>query len=410
MKRAVVSIIVIFILLTAGCLGAINRESTTTPKTSPPKEPSINGTETGIFPNRKTPLEQNGSDYSFLASRYPELADELEKNEIISRFYPGAGYTVRVFARIAGKRPLTRAELEILEITLRANNCYFSRNIPPERSYYAVSFSQERPVESIPYVECPNFTSRLPFVYYEGRGFQYYPVTASNWAYHYLKTGQIENARALLDEMLPLMETINTSKGKAGVFWAYFPPPEGSPVPWTSSFSQGMLAGLYAWLYNETGDVTYLNVSKLLSNSFYLPLERGGFVENTEYGLWFLEYPYRPDFLVLNGHMITMKGLWLYYRLTGDERALELFNEGVESVRRALPDCDTGNWSLYSVNGPPAKEDYHRLHVKLLLWLYAKTGDETFLEYAERWNDYLEKRGLEKEDLNALLQQVRHAP
>ncbi len=411
MKRAVVSIIVISILLISGCLGAINRDSTTTPKTSPPKEPAPNGTGTGIhLPTESLPLEQNGSDYSFLASRCPKLAEELEKNEILSRFYPGAGYTVQVFARIARERALTQAELGILEATLEANNCYFSRNTPPGRSYYTVSFSAERPVESIRYVECQNFTSRLPFVYYEGRGFQYYPVTASNWAYHYLKTGQIENAKALLDEMLPFMEPVNTPNGKAGVFWVYFSPPEGSPVPWTSSFSQGMLAGLYAWLYNETGNVIYLNASRLLFNSFYLPLERGGFVENTTYGIWFLEYPYRPDFLVLNGHIITMKGLWFYYRLTGDEKALELFNGGVESVKRALPYCDTGNWSLYSVNGPEAREDYHRLHIKLLLWLYARTGDETLLQYAERWNGYLKKRGLEKEDLTTLLQQVRYTP
>ncbi|ASJ07713.1 hypothetical protein A3L11_00085 [Thermococcus siculi] len=394
----------------SGCLG--NHWSDTTS----PSPGKTNGTweSTGIFPPlpSTTPSHDipNTSDHAFLASLYPPLRGELENNSIISKFYPDAAYTVHVFAGIARKRPLTPSELRILKITLQANNCYFSRNLPPSNSYYVVSFSEERPVESIPYVECPNFTSRLPFVYYKGRGFQYYPVTASNWAYHYLKTGEVKEAEALLGEMLPLMETANTSEGKAGVFRVYFSPPEGSPVPWTSSFSQGMLAGLYAWLYNEMGNKTYINASRLLFNSFYIPLEDGGFVENTGYGVWFLEYPYRPDFLVLNGHIITMKGLWYYYRFTGDERALELFNEGVESVRKALPDCDTGNWSLYSVNGPEAREDYHRLHIKLLLWLYARTGDETFLQYAEKWNGYLEKKGLEKEDINALLQQVRNTP
>ena len=413
-KKFIYQILIILIVIVAGCLGSNPQEKNTTS----PYEPGANGTGTGTqietwmptSPTTSPPVGTNLTDHDFLASRYPGLRGELERNMAISRLYPDAAYTVHTFADIARERPLTPGELTVLKITLEANDCYFSRNSPPNMSYYTVAFSPERPVESIPYVECPNFTSRLPFVYYQGRGFQYYPVTASNWAYHYLKTGQVDDAEELLEEMLPLMSRVSTSRGEAGVFWVYFSPPGESPVPWTSSFSQGMLAGLYAWLYNETRNETYLNASRLLFNSFHLPLEKGGFVEKTRYGVWFLEYPYRRDFLVLNGHIITMKGLWFYYRFTGDEEALELFNEGVESVKKALPDCDTGNWSLYAVKGPEAREDYHRLHIKLLLWLYARTGDETFLEYAERWNGYLEKKGLEKEDLNALLQQVRHAP
>jgi len=260
-------------------------------------------------------------------------------------------------------------------------------------------------VDSVHYVECPNFTSRLPFVYYRDRGFQYYPVTASNWAYHYLKAGQVERAEELLKGMLPLMEVIGQGQNGMALFNVYFEPPGAGEIelPWVSSFSQGMLAGLYAWLYNETGNETYLNTAHLLFNSFYLPLRDGGFVENTSYGIWFLEYPYRSDFLVLNGHIITMKGLWLYYRFTGDERALKLFESGVESVKLALPDCDDGNWSLYAVKGPKAREDYHRLHIRLLVWLYVRTGDSVFVEYAERWNRYLEERKLKGEDIRLLI-------
>ncbi|WP_240911809.1 D-glucuronyl C5-epimerase family protein [Thermococcus sp. M36] len=411
MRKVAVSILVIVIVVISGCLGNHSQNAGTALPThsgSNPPETSPAGTTT-VAPTAP-PERQDTSDHALLASLYPELEKELEQNRIISSLRPDAGYTVRVFAGMARERPLTPAEVEVLRATLRANNCYFSTHSPPEKSYHVISFSKERPLESVPYIGCSNFTSMLPFVYYKGRGFQYYPVTASNWAYHYLKTGQVKRAEALLSEMLPLMDEVNTSQGKAGVFRVYFSPPEGSPVPWTSSFSQGMLAGLYAWLYNETGNETYLNASRLLFNSFYIPLRDGGFLRETEYGTWFLEYPYRPGFLVLNGHIITMKGLWLYYRFTGDERALELFNEGLESVKKALRDCDTGEWSLYSVNGPEAREDYHRLHIRLLVWLYARTGDGIFLEYAEKWNGYLEKKGLKKENINALLQQVRYAP
>lgn len=369
----------------------------------------LNPTLTNTTPERESSNYTKLDDYTLLATKYPFLKVLLSKNKNISQSFPDAGYTVHVFAKIARERDLTDSELKILEITLKANECYFSKREPPEKSYYVISFSEKRPHEGIPYVECPNFTSRLPFVYYKGRGFQYYPVTATNWAYFYLKRGMNEDAEAILKEMLPLMEVEETNNLTVGLFKVYFSPPgESSYISWISSFSQGMLAGLYAWLYNETGNRSYLQAAQLIFNSFYMPAEEKGFVENTSYGLWFLEYPCKRDFLILNGHIITLKGLWLYYNFTEDERAEELFWKGVESVEKALPDCDTGSWSLYAVNGSPAREDYHRLHINLLVWLYAKTEREIFLEYAKKWNDYLREKGLEEEDIEALLRQTQN--
>ena len=102
-----------------------------------------------------------------------------------------------------------------------------------------------------------------------------------------------------------------------------------------------MLASLYAWLYNKTKKEVRLKTAETIFNSSYLPLEKGDFVENTSYGIWFLEYPYVLGFLVLNDHIITLKDLWLYCRFTGDERALKLFNLGIISTKKALLDWDT---------------------------------------------------------------------
>ncbi|NJE54163.1 D-glucuronyl C5-epimerase family protein [Thermococcus sp. 21S9] len=362
-----------------------------------------NTSEEGKGINNTNTMANNYSGYELLIERYPSLRNVLERARNVSEKFPDVNYPVRVFASIAERRNLTGAELSILNLTLHADLCYFSLNGTPRESYYVVSFSDLHP-RGVPHLDCPNFTSPLPFVYYRGRGFQYYPVTASNWAYHYLKGEKVREAEAILNAMLPLRETRRFNGRPVALFNVYFAPPDTNVTPpWVSSFSQGMLAGLYAWLYNETGNETYLTVARELFNSFYLPLGEGGFVENTSYGLWFLEYPFRPDFLVLNGHIITMKGLWLYYRFTGDGRAVELFQRGVESVKRALPHCEANNWSLYAVNGPPAREDYHRLHVRLLVWLYVRTGDGIFLGYAERWNGYLEQRGLEPENITELL-------
>ena len=307
------------------------------------------------------------------------------------RSYIDLSYPIRAFADLGRERELTETELKILTLTLKANNAYYSNHTPPNKSYYIVAFSNETPYDFIPKIES-KFQSKLPFVYYKGRGFYPYPVTAVNWITSYFNRRDYEKGIALLNELDSLMEVEELNGKKYALFKVYFHY-RNSSIPWVSSFSQGIAAGLYAKAYNITKNETYLEKAQLLMNSFELKGEEG-FVINTTYGTWFLEYNFDPTFLVLNGHIITMKGLYNYYQVTGDERALELFNEGVESVKKALKDCDAGDWSLYSVKGLRASESYHRLHIELLVWLYNTTGDRYFLEYAEKWKGYIEKKGI----------------
>ena len=49
------------------------------------------------------------------AGKFITRLEKLERNEILSRFYPGAGYTVQVFARIARERGMTAAGCFALE-------------------------------------------------------------------------------------------------------------------------------------------------------------------------------------------------------------------------------------------------------------------------------------------------------
>lgn len=112
--------------------------------------------------------------------------------------------------------------------------------------------------------------------------------------------------------------------------------------PGVSGYAQGMTAGLYARAYNLTENETYLETARLFLNSFNLPLSQNGFVVQTKYDPWYLEYNYYPEQLVLNGHIITLQGLY-YWKVTGDERTYDLFWEGAMSVKKALPDFDTGD-------------------------------------------------------------------
>lgn len=313
-----------------------------------------------------------------------------------NRSYVDAGYTIKVFSRLAKERNLTSVELKILITTLQANNAYYTIYTSPTESRQG-TFSSKAPFNTYLIINNTKFTSKLPFVYYDGQGWQLYPVTSTFWASVYFERGDYQSGMEILDELSQYMGIEEYNGMKYGVFKVYFQYVNSS-VPWASSYSQGMATGLYAQAYNKTKDKKYLDQSKLLFNSFKIPLNESGFIAHTKYGNWFLEYNFKPNHLILNGHIITMKGIYTYYQVTGDPLALKLFKNGTKSVKAILPELDTGHWSYYALTGKDEKpaweatEYYHGLHVELLRWLYATTGDAFFNQYASRWEVYLENK------------------
>ena len=366
-------------------------------------------------------------DGAFLERALRELnaSEELEKNrqlrEKYLRLWRETGnlsylqacrdleYPLKNIALLAKLGRLDGNALRVYLLNMKATDYYYSHYTEPGRKDMILVFANESPYYGAIRVTDGPIRSQLPFIYYTARGFNLYPVSALHWAHVYFERGRYDVFLRILNELLPFAEYGKYNDTDYAVFPVYFHF-QNSSVPWVSGYAQGMAAGLYALAYNITGNETYLNASKLFLNSFGLPLNENGFVARTEYGPWYLEYNYYPDELVLNGHIIALQGLYYHWKVTGDERAKRLFFEGAESVERALPDFDTGKWSRYASIYDSSSEFYHRLHIRLLVWLYVKTGEEIFLEYAEKWNGYLEKKGLEPENLEDLIQKVRNAP
>ncbi|HIH73256.1 MAG: D-glucuronyl C5-epimerase [Thermococcales archaeon 44_46] len=295
-----------------------------------------------------------------------------------------AGYSTRTFAEVLKREGnLSIGEVKMLHLTLKANNEYYSRYISPLRSFYPITFGNKSPYGNVFFAEGGLNTS-LPFVHYNFRGLVLYPVSALHWADLYFKNGNIEGALKILDELEGVMVLRKKDKIEYALFLNYFHF-ENSSVPWVSGYAQGLGAGLYAKAYQTTKNKTYLKTAKLLLNSFKIPYKEGGFVVNSPYGPWILEYGYNSNELVLNGHIIALQGLYYYWEVTKDPYAKELFDNGTVSVAKALPYFDKEGWSLYSNIHGKAMRKYHELHIQLLEWLYEKTENEIFKEYAEKW-------------------------
>ncbi|MCO6041001.1 D-glucuronyl C5-epimerase family protein [Thermococcus alcaliphilus] len=337
-------------------------------------------------------IERNKKLSSFFLQKYSETGNITY---LIS--YRDSSYVLRAFGELAKWKALTPVDLKVFNLTLKANNEYYSRFTSPQKDFFTVIFSDSTPYYSPIKIKGALNTS-LPFIYYRGRGINLYAVSALHWVDLYFQRGDNEKALRLLDELQGLLYYGNYNGEDYALFLNYFHF-ENSSVPWVSGYAQGLGAGLYAKAYQITNNKTYLKTANLLLNSFDLPLEMNGFVADTKYGPWYLEYNYNSNELVLNGHIIALQGLYYYWEITKDEKAWKLFKAGVESTKRALPIFDTNSWSRYSNIHGDASEFYHRLHIRLLKWLYDVTGDEYFLNYARKWNNYLIYRGLKPEDL-----------
>ena len=370
----------------------------------------------GIMESDEKVLENIlGEDFRAELERNERLQSEFlrkwreSKNLSYILAYRDLSYPLKAALLTANLGKLTRAGVETYREDIIATDWYYSHYSSPGRKDLTLVFSNDSPYYGTIKVPEGPIKSPLPFVYYPGRGFNLYPVSALHWAHLYFLKGQREKGLEILKELKHFLE----ERVWKGLEYAEFPvwfQFQNSSIPWVSGYAQGLGAGLYALAYNWTGNNVYLRTARLLLNSFEVPLSGGGFVTYTKYGPWYLEYAYYPEELVLNGHIIALQGLYYYWKVTGDKRAHRFFIEGAQSVKNALPFFDTGNWSRYASIYNSSSEFYHRLHIKLLVWLYVKTGDETFLRYAEKWNGYLRDRGEKPENIKSLIEEMRHSP
>jgi hypothetical protein len=127
--------------------------------------------------------------------------------------------------------------------------------------------------------------------------------------------------------------------------------------------------------------------------SFQTPTSQGGIAECGETGheLWLEEMPQRPRH-VLNGFLSAIFGVHDFRLAFGEANADELLRRSLATLASALPQFDTGWWSLYELGSQDgrvlASRGYHRLHVVQLRALAQVTGSKLLHDTAENWAGY----------------------
>lgn len=164
------------------------------------------------------------------------------------------------------------------------------------------------------------------------------------------------------------------------------------PQGWISGMYQGQALSLYLRAFQMYKDEHYLKTAKLIFNSFQYDYEEGGFKRIDEHGcLWFEEYPTSTPSYVLNGYIYSILGIYDYYRVTKDEKALKIWNDCLHTLKTNLHKYDVWYWSVYDQLKEQLASYYYQknVHVPLMQIMYQLTGDEMYNHYAVKWEKSL---------------------
>jgi hypothetical protein len=155
-------------------------------------------------------------------------------------------------------------------------------------------------------------------------------------------------------------------------------------APWYGCEAQSKAMLVTAKKYNETGDSKYLEFSKKVFNGLNSSvLNRDG---------WLLGVvAEKNNAKILNSQLFCVANLMTYYEYTGDERALTLFNKGVDVLEKNINDLsgDCGTYYSLSKDNFVLHQD-HPEYIKMLERLYLMTGSNTLKNTLDKWqHDYL---------------------
>ncbi|MFN8122308.1 MAG: D-glucuronyl C5-epimerase family protein [Thermoleophilia bacterium] len=273
--------------------------------------------------------------------------------------------------------------------------------------------------------------------YREGHGFMVNPVaTTGRW-------------RGLNDEQSPeqlaeplLQMAVRRGGGDTSLVWEYYDVAAEPDAmrPGVSGMAQARLAELLSTAYRRTGRRAFAEDAALALEGLALPVDGGGATSMVRLEgwdaarPWYVEraYPGEDPWTgaALNGFMVTLLSLRnagnrlsqgpggsvaVTTGTTADaapppdpvalraaDLARRLADRGALTLRAALPAHDLGDWSLYGIltRGRPrgtyrADLNYHCYHVFLLRALARTYPDLGFAQTADRWQGYVDERGLE---------------
>jgi len=270
--------------------------------------------------------------------------------------------------------------------------------------YYYFVFEENRISKGRDQKLLKNFDERgIPlnatYIDVEDQEYVYFPITIGQMGlavfHSWLQSNRNSDKERFLNFANWFADNADISN-EAGAYWyTKVPLPQyHNPGPWQSAFSQARALNILLRGYQITNKRDWVELAKLAIKPFTIGVDEGGVTRFTEYGAFYEEYTAKTPTLVLNGMIFALFGIFDFCRVfPEDKEAVEIFNEGINTLTKILPQYDLGYWSRYNLcqaewypEIDPATIQYQRLHIVQLQVLYQITGREEFLKYIHKFS------------------------
>lgn len=137
-----------------------------------------------------------------------------------------------------------------------------------------------------------------------------------------------------------------------------------------------------------TGKDKYLMSVRKAKDYMLTPVSKGGTTVYKDENIFLYEYTQCP--LILNGWIFSLWGLYDYCKYLNVREDWDVFEKALASLKQKLPSFDMKYWSKYDIEKSVCSPFYHKLHIAQLKAMYDLFGDEIYIQYAKKWENYSE--------------------
>jgi hypothetical protein len=233
--------------------------------------------------------------------------------------------------------------------------------------------------------------SQILFQYFPGRGLQLHPLSTfkkANLIHGACEREEPGCDHAALARLLDEMDRLAVRRGRHFIAWEYLFDFGGGSPPWISGMAQATAIQAHARAAQLLDRPDYVTIARRALGAFETLPPAGVRATGPAGGVHYLQYSFAPRLWIFNAFLQSLIGLHDFAALTGNERALELYDEAEPEARKEVPLSDVGDWSLYNYAGHESNHDYHELLREFLQSMCTRHLGEVYCTYAKRYRGY----------------------
>ncbi len=236
----------------------------------------------------------------------------------------------------------------------------------------------------------------------------YYPISIGQYALARFNRWISEGEGEVRDHFLRIadwfMESVSEDDTLGSYWLTDIPKPEYRVFrPWKSAFAQSRALSVLLRAWQMTGREEYLRTAGRALLPFEVDISEGGVAAFADSNApIYEEYTAEAPTAVLDGHNFSLLGVFDFIRAVPEsldksshDRAVKIFEKGIEGLIQRLPDYDMGYWLRFNLcsmphypQPDPCSIGYYRLVLLQLELLHTLSGRDELIGYQHKFSGY----------------------